>query len=40
MYYYSEWFLYDEVENETFYLELSSGDVVSWDEYLDSYEVK
>jgi len=36
-YYYSEWDFYDEVENETFYLELSTGDVVSWDEYIESF---
>jgi len=39
-YYYTEWFLPDEIENETFFLEMSTGDVVSWDEYLDSHEVK
>ena len=40
MYYYTEWDFYDELENETFYLELSTGDVVSWDEYLESHEVE
>lgn len=40
MYYYTEWDLYDEVENGTFFLELTTGDVVSWDEYLDSHIVK
>jgi hypothetical protein len=39
-YYYSEWDFYEEVENGTFYLELSTGDVVSWDEYLESHEEK
>ena len=39
-YYYTEWFLPDEIENETFFLEMSTGDVVSWDEYLESHEVK
>lgn len=40
MYYYIEWYLADEIENETFFLELSTGDVVSWDEYLESHKVK
>ena len=39
-YYYTEWDFSHELMNETFYLELSTGDVVSWDEYLDSHEVK
>ena len=39
-YYYTEWELYEEVRNENFYLELSTGDVVSWDEYLESHEEK
>jgi hypothetical protein len=39
-YYYTEWDFYDEVENGTFYLELSTGDVVSWDEYIESHEEK
>lgn len=34
---FTEWYLCEEVENETFYLELSTGDVVSWDEYLESF---
>jgi hypothetical protein len=40
MYYYTEWDFYDEVENGTFFLELTTGDVVSWDEYLDSHIVE
>jgi len=39
MYYYTEWDFYDEVLEGSFYLELSTGDVVSWDEYLESHEV-
>lgn len=39
-YYYTEWDFYYEVENGTFYLELSSGDVVSWYEYIESHEEK
>jgi len=39
-YYYTEWDFSYELMNETFYLELSTGDVVSWDEYLESHEVK
>lgn len=35
---FTEWDFYEEVENETFYLELSTGDVVSWDEYLESFD--
>lgn len=37
MYYYTEWYLADEISNDSFYLELSSGDVVSWDDYLASF---
>lgn len=40
MYYYTEWDFYDEVENGTFFIELTTGDVVSWDEYLDSHIVE
>jgi len=40
MYYYTEWDFYDEVLEGSFHLELSTGDVVSWDEYLESHEVK
>ncbi len=40
MYYYTEWEFYDEVRNENFYLELSTGDVVSWEDYLESHEEK
>jgi len=36
-YYYTEWDFSYELMNETFYLELSTGDVVSWDEYLDEH---
>lgn len=39
-YYYSEWDFYDEILEGSFYLELSTGDVVSWDEYLDSHIVE
>jgi len=39
-YYYTEWDFSYELMNETFYLELSTGDVVSWDEYLDYCEVE
>lgn len=37
MYYYTEWYLADEISDDNFYLELSSGDVVSWDDYLASF---
>ena len=40
MYYYTEWDFYDEILEGSFYLELSTGDVVSWDEYLDSHIVE
>jgi hypothetical protein len=40
MYYYTEWDFYEEVRSENFYLELSTGDVVSWDEYLESHKGK
>jgi hypothetical protein len=40
MYYYTEWDFYEEVRSENFYLELSTGDVVSWDEYLESHKEK
>jgi len=39
-YHYTEWEFYEEVRNENFYLELTTGDVVSWDEYLESHEEK
>lgn len=34
---YTEWEFSDEVTEGNFYLELSSGDVVSWDEYIESF---
>lgn len=40
MYHYTEWDFCDEVDNESFYLELSSGDVVAWDEYIESHKTK
>ena len=39
-YYYTEWDFSYELMNGTFYLELSTGDVVSWEEYLESHEEK
>lgn len=37
VFFFTEWYLADEISNDSFYLELSSGDVVSWDDYLASF---
>jgi len=37
VFFFTEWYLVDEISNDNFYLELSSGDVVSWDDYLASF---